>query len=70
MSFMLYQPPKCRAALLAQSDDEEHFQKKDRARVARDKARLNPIILGKLTKCTCFTSMYLSTHTVLHIVLC
>lgn len=36
----------CRAAVLAQSDDEEHFQKKDKARLARDKLRLNPTILG------------------------
>lgn len=38
----------CRAAHLAGSDDEEHFQNKDRARLARDKLRLNPVILGLL----------------------
>ena len=36
----------CRAAHLAGSDDEEHFQNKDRARLARDKLRLNPVVLG------------------------
>ena len=37
----------CRAAHLADSDDEEHFQNKDRARLARDKLRLNPVVLGR-----------------------
>lgn len=37
----------CRAAHLAGSDDEEHFQNKDRARLVRDKLRLNPVILGR-----------------------
>ena len=36
----------CRAAYLAGSDDEEHFQNKDKARLARDKLRLNPVVLG------------------------
>lgn len=31
---------------MAGSDDEEHFQNKDRARLARDKLRLNPVVLG------------------------
>ena len=35
--------------MLAQSDDEEHFQKKQKARMVRDKLRLNPTILGKKT---------------------
>ena len=34
--------------MAAGSDDEEHFQKKDRARLARDKLRLNPVVLGKV----------------------
>ena len=37
----------CRAAHLAGSDDEEHFQNKDRTRLARDKLRLNPVVLGR-----------------------
>ena len=37
----------CRAAHLAGSDDEGHFQNKDRARLARDKLRLNPVVLGR-----------------------
>lgn len=39
----------CRAARHAaaeSSDDEEHFSKKEAARLARDKARLNPLTLG------------------------
>ena len=39
----------CRVTLAAASDDEEHFQKKDKARLARDKLRLNPVVLGKTT---------------------
>ncbi len=39
----------CRVTLAAGSDDEEHFQKKDKARLARDKLRLNPIVLGETT---------------------
>ena len=35
---------------MAASDDEEHFQKKDRARLVRDKLRLNPVVLGELGK--------------------
>ncbi|KAL0019633.1 hypothetical protein WJX77_006506 [Trebouxia sp. C0004] len=35
-----------RVALAAGSDDEEHFQKKDKARLVRDKLRLNPVVLG------------------------
>lgn len=34
----------------AGSDDEEHFQKKDKARLARDKLRLNPVVLGETIK--------------------
>ncbi|KAL3131263.1 hypothetical protein ABBQ38_000560 [Trebouxia sp. C0009 RCD-2024] len=41
---------EARAAHLAGSDDEEHFQNKDRARLARDKLRLNPVILGQKRK--------------------
>jgi len=39
----------CRVTLAAGSDDEEHFQKKDKARLARDKLRLNPVVLGETT---------------------
>ena len=39
----------CRETLAAGSDDEEHFQKKDKARLARDKLRLNPVVLGETT---------------------
>ncbi len=39
----------CRVTLAAGSDDEEHFQKKDKARLARDKLRLNPVVLGGTT---------------------
>ncbi len=39
----------CRVTLAAGSDDEEHFQKKDKARLARDKLRLNPVVLGEIT---------------------
>ena len=42
----------CRVALAAGSDDEEHFQKKDRARLARDKLRLNPVVLGDALFCS------------------
>ncbi|KAA6423960.1 MAG: Tat-binding 7, partial [Trebouxia sp. A1-2] len=34
-----------RVTQAAGSDDEEHFQKKDKARLARDKLRLNPVVL-------------------------
>ena len=37
----------CRVALAAGSDDEEHFKKKDAARLVRDKLRLNPVVLGE-----------------------
>ncbi|KAL0047680.1 hypothetical protein WJX82_009150 [Trebouxia sp. C0006] len=39
-----------RVTLAAGSDDEEHFQKKDKARLARDKLRLNPVVLGQKRK--------------------
>ena len=42
-----------RVALAAGSDDEEHFQKKNRARLARDKLRLNPVVLGDALFCSC-----------------
>ena len=41
--------PACRVTLAAGSDDEEHFQKKDKVRLARDKLRLNPVVLGETT---------------------
>ena len=34
------------------SDDEQHFQRKEKARLARDTAKLNPIILGIHHSCT------------------
>lgn len=37
-------PQHCRAA--ETSDDEEHFRHKEQRRLARDRAKLNPIILG------------------------
>ncbi len=37
----------CRRDLAESSDDDEHFQRKEEKRLARDKARLNPVILSK-----------------------
>ncbi len=53
----------CRRKLAESSDDEEHFQRKEEKRLARDKARLNPVILSKLsTPTSCFREQ-LSTAT-------
>lgn len=43
----------CRRKLAESSDDEEHFQRKEEMRLARDKARLNPVILSKFSKMFC-----------------
>lgn len=37
----------CRRESAESSDDEEHFQRKEEKRLARDKARLNPMILSE-----------------------
>ena len=36
----------CREIAEQSSDDEEHFRHKERRRLARDRAKLNPLILG------------------------
>lgn len=45
----------CRHELAESSDDEEHFQRKEAKRLARDKAKLNPLILSEPSEAAVFS---------------
>ena len=52
-------PTRRREAAEASSDDEEHFQKKERARLQQDRAQLAPVMLGGagLALCHCWANL-------------
>ena len=49
----------CRERAEQSSDDEEHFKHKEQRRLARDRAKLNPLILGT-------SSTLVACHLMLH----